>query len=471
MTPAQRRTTYTLSGIVGLTLLVVTGLAFLIQPMADDLGLSEPTIDLALVAPSIASLLVVFTAGRAGDRFGERRMIIAAAIVFTVGAGLLASATIDPVIIVGLAFCGAGSVAIQVVALSLLKRTAPDGPAHVRAFTTFGVVFPFAFLVFPVATALVVGSVNWRWIPVLWAMAGVVVITMALLLLDSDRPEGALGEWASPILAGVALATGSRMLQEISREEPNVTIVVITTSMCLLATTACVAVIRRASTPGLSLRPLTGAMMRPLLVAIAVIGLIQILTYVTIALRYVYDLSPHQASIVIAPAQIGAIVGAKVVASRAIAVWGIARAGRVLLLSTGLVMLLLGFFRPGASMWFLILVATAFSLTGTAALTVMNIDIMGRAPEGSSGLVSGFRTAASSFGSALSMIVLGAAVLSSVYLASGSTAISQTQLEDFAAALRRDGLVGFLIAAAGWAVLYVAARRNRSNLESGALSG
>jgi len=467
MTRAPQRTTLVISVIVGLTLLVITGLTFLVQPMAEDLDLPNVTVELALVAPSIAALLVVFIAGRAGDWFGERKTIIAAGMVFTLGAGILATATIDPAVIIGLAMCGAGSAVIQVVALSLLKRTTLEGKARVQAFTTFGMVFPAAFLVFPIATSFLLGFVNWRWVPAIWSFGGVVVVVMAVLLLNRDRMRTGSGEWASSILAGIALATGGRMLNEIGREEGNPVIIAMTATCCTVATIACVLVVKRSKNPGLSVRPLTGVMVRPLLFGIAVIALIQILTYISIGLAYFYDMSPFEASIAIAPAQIGAVIGAKVVASRAIKVWGVPRSGRGLLLMTGLVMLLLVFVRPDTAVWYLVLVATVFSLTGMAALTVMNLDIMDRAPEGTAGIVSSFRTAATSLGGALSMVVLGVAVLSSVSIASGSGSVDEAQLEDLAAGFRFEGVVGFFIAVIGWAVLYVSSRRDRTTIRVG----
>lgn len=469
ITNAQQRITLVISVIVGITLLVITGLTFLVQPMAEDLDLPNITVELALVAPSIAALLVVFAAGKAGDWFGERKTIIAAGMVFTLGALILASANIDPAVIVGLAMCGAGSAVIQVVALSLLKRTTSDGTPRVRAFTTFGMVFPAAFLVFPIGTSFLLGFVNWRWVPVIWSVGGVVVVAMSLLLLNRDRPRTGSGEWASPILAGIALATGSRMLHEIGRQDGNPIIIAMTATFCTVASLACMIVMKRASHPGLSLRPLRGAMVRPLLIGIAIIALIQILTYISIALRYFYDMSPLEASLAIAPAQLGAVIGAKVVASRAIHMWGVSRSGRDLLLLTGLVMLLLVFVQSGTPAWYLILVATAFSLTGMAAITVMNLDIMGRAPEGSAGIVSSFRTAASSLGAAMSMVVLGVAVLSSVSIAGGSGGIDETQMEALASALRTDGVIGFVIAVTGWAILYLSGRRFRATIRVRAL--
>lgn len=461
MTPVQRRVTITISVIVGLTLLVVTGLTFLIEPLAEDLGLDDAAVERALVAPTIASLLVVFVAGRAGDRLGQRRTIVAAAVIFTVGAIVLASAQAEHGVDVGLALCGAGAVVIQVAGLSLLQRTVPDGRAHVSAFTTYGMVFPIAFLALPIATAFMLAEVGWRWVPVAWALAGIVVIIMAVALLDRVEGRESKGEWASPILAGIALMAGTRVLDELGDRPPDGAVLIVGSVVCAAATLCCLVIMRRAADPGFSLRTLTVPFMGPLMIGVALVTLIQILTYVSISMEYLYEMSPFEASLAIAPAQLGAILGAKSVAGRTITWLGVERAGRGLLLATGVVMLMLVFMRTSTPPWYLVLVSTLFSLTGMAALTVLNLDIMGRAPANSTGAVSAIRSAASSVGSALSMAVLGAVVLSSVTVSEGVSDVDQAQLAALAGALRLDGLLGFVIAAAGWGLLAVSARRNR----------
>jgi MFS family permease len=459
MTFSQRVATYAITVIVGLTLLVVTGLTFLVEPMAEDLDLSDAAVELALVVPSIAALLVVFVAGRAGDKFGERQTIVVAGAIFTAGALVIATGSRQSAITIGLALCGASAVVIQVVAFSLLQRTAPEGSAHVSAFTTFGMVFPIAFLVFPIATSYVLDLASWRWIPVAWALAGVAIVVISWVLLDHGRRGTSSGEWFSPMLAGIALAAGSQFLDELGIDRRDPQAIFLLAGGCLVAAVACISVMRRAKNPGLSLKPIAGVMLRPLLIGVALVALIQILTYVSIAMEYFYEMSPLEASIAIAPAQLGAVLGAKFVAGRTIRRWGVARAGRGLLLVTGVVMLLLVMVQPSTPIWYLVLVSTVFSLTGMGALTVMNLDIMGRAPEGSAGAVSAYRTAASSLGSALSMVVLGMVVLSSVSMAGGTSDVGETTLVELSTALRFDGLVGFLIALIGWAVLFASARR------------
>ncbi|MGI9136155.1 MAG: MFS transporter [Candidatus Nanopelagicales bacterium] len=464
MTPAQKRITLAISVIVGLSLLVVTGLTFLTEPMVEELGLSDDAVERALITPTIASLLVVFIAGRAGDRFGQRRTIGTAAVVFTAGAAVLAVAQAEIGVILGLALCGVGAVVIQVVALSLLQRTAPEGKAHASAFTTYGMVFPLAFLLLPIGTAFLLALVNWRWIPVIWAIAGIVIIVTALSILDrGEERRGSVGDWISPILAGVALTAGTQVLDELGERPANGRVLLIGGALCAGAIVSLIVVMRRTPHPGFSLRPIGGAMLRPLMIGVALLTLIQILTYVSISMEYLYEMTPLQASLAIAPAQLGAILGAKLVAAWAVRRWGVERSGRSLLLATGVVMLLLVVMQASTPAWYLVLVSTLFSLTGMAALTILNLDIMGRAPADSTGAVSAFRMAASSVGSALSMAVLGVVVLSSVTMSAGVSAVGEAELTGLASGLRIDGVLGFAIALVGWVLLSASYRRNQAN--------
>lgn len=464
MTNAQRRITLAIAVIVGLTLLVVTGLTFLIQPLGEDLELSDKAVEQALVVPTIASLMMVFIAGRASDRFGQRRTIVVAAFAFSAGAAVLASAQGETSVVLGLAMCGAGAIVIQVVAVSLLQRTAPEGKAHSSAFTTYGTIFPIAFLIFPIATASLLSRVDWRWVPIIWAIAGIVIVIVSIVALERDEARGTTGEWASPILAGIALMSGTQLLDELGERPTNSGVLALAGAVFVMACVSLLVVMKKASNPGFSLRPIAGPMIGPLMIGVTLVTLIQILTYVSISIEYLYQMTPYEASLAIAPAQLGAIIGAKVVAGQAINRWGVEKSGRGLLLATGVVMLLLVAMQPTSPLWYLVVVSTLFSLTGMAALTTLNLDIMGRAPANSTGAVSAFRTAASSVGSAVSMAVLGVVVLSSVTMSEGVTNVNDSQLIELANALRLDGILGFIIAIAGWAFLLIAARRSRARV-------
>lgn len=458
MTGAQRRIVLAVCVIVGLTLLVAAGLTFLVAPMAEGLGLSDEFVEDALVVPAVASLLVVFIAGRAGDRFGQRRTMIAAGLAFTLGSLVLAGAQGPAAVDLGLALCGAGAIVIQVVAVSLLQRTASEGSAHVSAFTSYGMVFPIAFLVLPIATAGLLGSVGWRWIPITWAVAGLAIAILARTMLDRSETSKSSGEWITPILAGISLAAGATVISEIDNIEIEGTRLAIGALLSVIAAIACLIIMRGMDTATFSFRPLRGPMMRALMLGVVLISLVQLLTYVCIVLEYFYDLTALEAAIIVAPAQLGAILGAKFLAGRVVRRYGTARAGRLLMLFTGLTMLPLVVMQTSTPMWLLVAISSVFSFAGMGALTVLNMDVMGRAPADRTGEVSAFRTAASSIGTALGMALLGAIIISSVQMDTGADAVSDAQLQALAAALRIDGVLSFLIACVGWAILARAER-------------
>ena len=133
----------------------------------------------------------------------------------------------------------------------------------------------------------------------------------------------------------------------------------------------------------------------------------------------------------------------------------------MLMLATGFTMLPLVVMQTSTPMWLLVAISSVFSFAGMGALTVLNMDVMGRAPADHTGEVSAFRTAASSVGTALGMALLGTIIISSVQLDAGADSVSDAQLQALATALRVDGVLSFLIACLGWAILARAERASR----------
>ena len=459
MSPDQRRITLALCVIVGLSLLVVAGLTFLVSPMAEDLGLSDNQVENVLAIPSGASLMAIFIAGQIGDRLGHRRALLIASAGFILGSGVLATASGALGVEIGLALCGGTAIALQIVALGLLQQTVPEGRAHVSAFTTYGMVFPLAFLAFPVVTAALLEVTSWRWIPVIWAIAGVLIGAIAFFALDRNAMRRPVGEWVTPVLAGIALTAAARSLAEMSHASPESPQVVLGLLISALAIGGCAAVMRRSGRASFSLRPISSGTLRLLLIGVGLVSLVGMLTYISIALEYLYDLTSLEAALAIVPAQAGAVVGAKFVAQWTMHRWGSLRAGRYLMFALALSMLPLLVMQPSTPAWYLVGIAAIFSGLGMAALTVLNADVMGRAPHESTGAVSAFRAAASSIGGALGVAVLGTSVISAVSVDGGQGYVSAAQLDQLAAGLRIDGVIACLIALAGWVSLTIVVRR------------
>lgn len=460
MTQVQRRVTLAVCLIVGMSLLMAAGLTFLVTPMAESLGLADNVVEDVLAIPSAAAVIMVFSAGQLGDRLGARRTLVIASIAFSIGSALLVVASDEYPVQIGLAICGAAAVTMQIVGVSLLQQATVDGPAQVSAFTSFGVVFPLAFLVFPVATAALLEVADWRLIPATWIVAGLAMLVLTLLLVERSPRGRVSGEWATPLLAGFAFAAAARAFAEIEDVALDPPLILVSVAVALIAGIACVVVMRRRAQPSFTLAPIRGRQLPLLLACVALVSLSGLLTYVSIAIEYLYDLTPYDAALAVIPAQVGAIVGAKVMAQRAMRRWGGPRAIQVLMLALAATMLPLVLLSSTTPLWFLVAVATLFSFVWMAVLTVLNAEVMRRAPRERTGAVSSFRTAASSFGAAVGVGILGTIVLSSVALDEGAAAMSGSDLAVLVDRLRLAGLLASLIAVLGWVVASAVRRRS-----------
>jgi DHA2 family multidrug resistance protein-like MFS transporter len=330
----------------------------------------------------------------------------------------------------------------------------------VSAFTLFGMVFPLAFLVFPVATSRLLEVSSWRLVPLVWVLAGIGMVAVSLIMLDAGERAADVGEWVTPLLAGMAFAAGARAVSELDDIRLDPPLIAWSAVVCAVAAVGCLMAKRRIRQATFTTRPVRGRQLPLLLVAIALVSLSGLLTFVSIALEYLYALSAYEAAIAVVPAQVGAILGARFMARYAIGRWGRVRAARILMLALAAGMLPLLLLRVGTPLWLLVGTATIFSFMWMAVLTVLNAEVMRRAPQGHTGAVSSFRTAASSLGAAVGVGILGTIVISSVPVEAGVAAVTADDLTGLTNSLRLDGLLASLVAVAGWIVLGFVSRRS-----------
>jgi DHA2 family multidrug resistance protein-like MFS transporter len=297
-----------------------------------------------------------------------------------------------------------------------------------------------------------------------WAAAGVVIAVVVARMVGDSGQRHALGEWLTPLLAGVALTAGVLFLDSIGANGLLTAGTMIGFAILVVALLAFAIRFRMTTTSSFSFEPIRGAMLPALLLGVALVALVGTLTYVILALEYMYGMSPLQASIAVVPAQAGAVLGAKVLAGRAIHHWGIGCAGRRMTLALSLSFLPLVAMQSNTPVWYLIACATLFNTFALAAVTVLNADVMSRAPLGSTGSLSSFRGAASSIGSGLGVIVLGTSVITAVNIDGGSANVSTEQVAQLAAGLRLDGILACAIAFVAWMTLELVERHSRRKL-------
>jgi len=465
VTVEQRRAVWGLCLIIAATFLAGASLTFMLAPMIADLGMTSAQGDLLLSVTGIASLLIVFASGRLGDRLGHRRVIIGAAMPLAAGAVLVAVSQHGYVALVGMVPVAAAATMIQIVALGLLQQLFPDGRTRVTAFTSFGMMFPVVWLVMPVVTGRVVGVTTWRVIPSAWAVAAALIPLVAVLLLRRPEPRKPLGELATPLLAGLALAS---VAVKVNRSSEGGWTLQPTAPSLLVGAAALVVLIvllRRLKQPSLSLAPLRIRGMLPLMVGVLILACVVTLVFVTLCVQYLHSLTSLQAAVAMVPAQVGAIIGAKWLAGLLMNRLGAARAGLVSLVGFAISMLALLLPQASSPIWVPVAAATAFSLMGFAALTVLNTRVMALAPEGEQGAVSAFRGAASAIGGSLSAVVLGTGVVAAVQQQATSGAVDSAAL---VSSLHSDAVVGCALALVACGAYVWSERRGRPELERAA---
>jgi len=453
MNPQQRRIVLAVCLLVGLSLLVVAGLTFLVTPMAQALELTDDDVSNTLAVTSVASLAVVFSAAQLGDRIGRRRALIVASSVFSAGSMILVLASGPLIVQLGLALCAAAAITIQVLAVGLLQAAVVDGPAHISAFTTYGMVFPAVFLTVPVATAWLLGVADWHLVPLAWAVAGLVMVTVTMVFVRAEPARAAHREWLTPLLAGLSMAAVGHVLSEAGRPRTHDGYITWVVVGGVASGVACYILVRRRAAASFSLRILDPIVLRALLVGVALASFCGILTYVSLAFEFLYGMTALEAALAVAPAQLGGVLGARLLAERALLRWGGIRAGRMLLLMVAVTMLPLVIVQSVTPAWYLVVVATVFTFTGMAALTAFNAEVMRRAPLTLTSDMSAFRTSASSLGAALGVGIFGTLVLSSVSIDSADGGANSEQLAQLAGAIRLMGLIASLAALGGWLAL------------------
>ena len=446
--------------VTGISLIVGAGLTFLVSPMLQDLGLSSEQGSIALALPSIGSLLVVFIAGRLGDRIGHRRVILGASAGFVLGSACLAAAQGMAMVGIGLLLAGASATAIQIVALGLLQSSLPYGPARVSGFTTYGMVFPAVYLVVPVLTGWTLGIASWRVVPIAWAVIGLLIPLAALRLITPPSTRLPVGEMWTPFLAGAALASfvqGLNSGHDFGWTQPRTLIELALALACGLAVTL---ISRSGRSISLSLAPLRKRPLRLLLLCVMLVVTANTLIYATLGLEYLYGMSALAAALYLLPAQVASVIGAKVVAAQLMTRWGSARAGVVLISAFGASLLTLLAMSATSPVTLLVLSTALFSLFGFASITVVNATVMAHAPEGETGTVSAYRGAASSLGGAFTVVFLGGAIALVISRTSTEPEGDLPNAAALANGLQTHGVLGAALAAAAAVAFWFGTRRS-----------
>ncbi len=453
MSREQRRAIIAICIIIGITYLASATLALTLTPMAQDLGLSDVEAETTLALPAVGSLVIIFLAGRMGDQWGHRRVIIASSAVYVFGAIVMASSSAMTGIAVGALLAGAAATAMQIVAVGLLQRTAPTGHAHIVAFTSFGMVFPAVYLFVPPLTGFIVLDFPWQTIPITWAIAGLLIPLLAWRMLQHPGKASRLGEPWTPLLAGLSLAALVMWINRIHMDGWNSIEAALPITVGVLSLVACALLMRGRRTTSLTAAPLRNAVTLVLLVGVALLALTDTLTFITVGLQYLYDLTTLDVALLLIPAEAGAVLGAKSIAAWLMHRYGPRHAGLIAMPIFALSLLTLTAVTSTSPLWVPVLATVLLATFGSAAITILNTDVMSRAVQGGDGMLSAYRGAASALGGALSILILGSGIMTAASITDGPSAVTPEAADALTAGFRSDGVTGAAVVTFGWALL------------------
>ena len=390
---------------------------YILDDMLRGLGSSDSQSDVARQMPTVGALLVIFVAGALGQRLGSRRVLLVCCGLYVIGSGVVALAPSMPFATTGLLLANIGKSALLVVALAALGSSLQNKDGRASGFAAFSAAIPFAYLFVPLLAAVIVESVGWRWVTVLWIVAGVVAMLLVWLFLTPDNAAPAsTGEMITPALAGLVLATAVESITLLSQQGVT-TQLVVTLVVCLGAAVALAFALRLIRVPTLDLAPLRKGGLVLLLVVLILTLFANLFFYMTMALQYVYQLAPLEVAVAMVPAQICAVTGAAM-SGRLVQRWGITVAGSGLMAVVAVSLVCSAGLQMTSPLWLAIVVVSVYAAAAAGAGVAVTNAVMDTAPTGKEGEASAFRGAAANLGTAI-----GVAGMTSVVIMASSVSL------------------------------------------------
>ncbi|MDW5596205.1 DHA2 family efflux MFS transporter permease subunit [Conexibacter stalactiti] len=190
-----------------LSILDTTVVNVAIDALARELDAPLATIQWVATGYLLALATTIPLSGWAADRFGSRRLFLAAVALFSAGSALCGAAWSAESLIAFRVVQGLGGGLILPAGITLIGQTA--GPRRMaRTMSAIGVPMLIAPMLGPLLGGGLLDAVSWRWIFLVNVPAGVVVLLLAARLLPRDpapAPRQRL-DWAGLALLSPGLA-------------------------------------------------------------------------------------------------------------------------------------------------------------------------------------------------------------------------------------------------------------------------
>lgn len=188
-------------------MLDATVVATALPVMADALKTTPVKMNVTITSYLLALAVFVPISGWAADRFGARRIFIAAIVLFALSSVACAVSQSLPQLVVARIFQGmAGAMMVPVGRIILLRITPKDKLLQAMSFLSMPALL--GPIIGPPLGGFLVTYASWHWIFLINVPVGALGIALVLRYIENDIPETSPRlDWPGFILSGVALAT------------------------------------------------------------------------------------------------------------------------------------------------------------------------------------------------------------------------------------------------------------------------
>ncbi|MGW0777034.1 MFS transporter [Streptomyces sp. NPDC002835] len=447
VTPSARTWAVIAAACAGqfLVVLDVSVVNVALPSMRADLALSPAGLQWVLNAYSIAFAGFMLLGGRAADMFGRKRMFLVGLSLFTAASVAGGLAQEGWQLLAARGVQGLGAAVLAPATLTIITAAVPPGPARTRAIATWAAVGAAGGAAGGLVGGVLTDLLSWRWVLLINAPVGVLVLAVAALWLTESRTGGSRRldlPGAVLVTGGLAAVAYGIVQTEQSGWGESATLLPLLGGLALLG--AFLAVESRAKAPLMPLKIFRSRAVSAANVAMLVTGSASFAMwfFMTVYAQNVLGYTPIEAGLALIPSSVSIIIGSKIAPPL------MARAGARNVAALGALIAATGFgwqSTMDAHGAYLTSIAGPGVLMmagiGLVATPLASLATSGAAPE-DGGLVSGLINTSRTMGGALGLAILTTVAASR----SGGATDAESLTAGYALAFRTG--TGVLLAAA-----------------------
>jgi EmrB/QacA subfamily drug resistance transporter len=374
------------------------------------------SVDIVVIGYLVSLAVFIPASGWIGDRFGAKRVLLIAILIFTVASACCGAATSLDMLVLFRVLQGAGGGMLIPVGMAMLYRTFPPAE-RVRVAGLLMIPTAMAPALGPVLGGLLVTDLSWRWVFYVNLPIGVAALVFGFFCMDEHR-EGDPGRFdlRGFFLAGAGFATLMYGLSEGPSKGWSSVLILGPIAVGLVLIGTLVAVERRTPKPMVDLALFRDRMFAAanVLVTLTMIAFFGVLYLVPLFYQDGRGLSALGSGLSTFPEAIGVLIGAQIVSRFLYPVIGPRRLMASGLVGIATVTALMALVGAHTSLWWMRLLMFCLGYCIPHVMMSMQAAAFATIPSEATGRASTLFNAQRQLGGAV-----GVAVLSTVIAAAG----------------------------------------------------